>query len=129
MESIANKFQYANELFGAILAVDGTHIPIEAPLSNPARYINRKGWHSISFQVACDSNYIIKNVYGGFPGSFHDAYIFRKSPLADWTETIPDPFFILGNVAYPSTATVVTPFKGILNSDQERFNFVHSCQK
>ena len=32
------------------VAVDGTHIPIEAPQDSPADYQNRKGWHSVILQ-------------------------------------------------------------------------------
>ena len=35
-------------------AIDGTHIRIQAPTSDEASYVNRKGYHSINVQAVCD---------------------------------------------------------------------------
>ena len=48
-----NKFAFPHS-FGAI---DGTHIPITAPLDGGRDFINRKGWASIILQAVCDDNY------------------------------------------------------------------------
>ena len=48
-----NKFAFPNT-FGAI---DGTHIPITAPLDGSRDFHNRKGWASVILQAVCDDRY------------------------------------------------------------------------
>ena len=36
-------------------AIDGTHIPIQAPQENHTDYVNRKSYHSIVMQALVDS--------------------------------------------------------------------------
>ena len=38
-------------------AIDGTHLPVNAPVHTPEDYHNRKGWHSIILQAVVDHNY------------------------------------------------------------------------
>ena len=49
MKYLRDKFFELPPIYGTIRAIDGTHIPIEAPQKYPASHINRKGFHSISF--------------------------------------------------------------------------------
>jgi hypothetical protein len=62
--------------------VDGTHIPIKCPSDNLA-FINRKGWSSLNVQVVCDSKLRFTDIVAKWPGSSHDAYIWRQSGLRD----------------------------------------------
>lgn len=50
-QTIIRKFKETSRFPNVIGAIDGTHIRIEAPTQNAADYINRKGYHSIQFQV------------------------------------------------------------------------------
>ena len=61
--------------------VDGCHIPIKAPQSNPEDYVNRKGFHSIILQALVDANYLFLDICVGWPGKVHDARLFRNSSL------------------------------------------------
>ena len=36
-------------------AIDGTHIPIQAPLENHTDYVNKKSYHSVVMQAVVDS--------------------------------------------------------------------------
>jgi hypothetical protein len=81
LQEKATKNQILN---GAVLAVDGTHLPIHAPFAFPDRYINRKGWHSINVQLTVDFDCIVRDIAGGCPGSCHDAYVFNRSSLKSW---------------------------------------------
>ena len=79
----------------AIGAIDGSHISCRPPTECPENYVNRKGFHSIILQAVCDHEMFITDVYAGWPGSVHDARVFRWSPLCDYldnnaTEMCPD---------------------------------------
>ncbi|KAK4876905.1 hypothetical protein RN001_009411 [Aquatica leii] len=61
--------------------IDGCHLKIDKPQNDADSYINRKGFYSIQMQVVCDHNRKIRDVFIGYPGSVHDARVFRNSPL------------------------------------------------
>ena len=62
-------------------AIDGSHIPVSAPIGNHTDYYNRKDWYSIVIQAVVDHNYIFHDIYIGWPGSVHDARVFVHSSL------------------------------------------------
>ena len=62
-------------------AIDGTHIPIQAPPENHTDYVNRKGYHSIIMQAVIDVRYLFRDVVIGWPGSVHDARGLSNSEL------------------------------------------------
>lgn len=120
MMLLSLKFERYSKIQGTILAIDGTHISIDAPSYVPYQYINRKGWHSISVQLVCDNNCIIRDVFGGFPGCSHDAFLYNNSTFKNYVESsIPLPYFVIGDAAYPQHTHLVTPFKDTLTLDQD----------
>ena len=60
-------------------AIDGTHIPIQAPLESRTDYIKRKSYQSIVMQALVDSKYLFRDVVIGWPGSVHDARVLSNS--------------------------------------------------
>ena len=114
--------------FPAVLgAIDGTHIPIKASNHNHEQYINRKGFFSVQLQVICDPDLFITDVFCRYPGSVHDARVFRNSPICREVEVNPDNYFpgnshILGDAAYPLKRWLLTPFRdnGHLTAQQRR---------
>ena len=56
-----------------VACVDGCHIPIKAPQSNPEDYVNRKGFHSIILQGLVEANYLFLDVCVGWPGKVHSS--------------------------------------------------------
>ena len=62
-------------------AIDGSHIPIQAPLNNPKCffYINRKQFHSVVLQGVCVDDLKFTNVNVGWPGRVHDSKVLRNS--------------------------------------------------
>ena len=123
-------------------AIDGTHIPIIAPVVDHTDYVNRKGYHSIVMQAVVDSMYLFRDVVVGWPGSVHDARIFSNSGLykkgnegtlfsSDVSETIQgcdiQPL-LLGDPAYPLLPWLVKGYPENSNtSDVERhFNYMLS---
>ena len=120
----------------AIGAIDGSHIPCRPPTECPENYVNRKGFHSIILQAVCDHEMFITDIHLGWPGSVHDARVFRPSPLCDHldnntTEMCPDGSYLLGDAAYPLKNSLLTPFKenGNLTQQQRTYNFKHSSTR
>ncbi|XP_076075806.1 uncharacterized protein LOC143046535 [Mytilus galloprovincialis] len=77
--SIASRFDVS--MPGVVGAIDGTHIAIPGPNQHHENYINRKGFHSIVAQVECDHEMKFMSVNTGWPGSVHDARVFRNSKI------------------------------------------------
>ncbi|XP_074860682.1 autoimmune regulator [Carettochelys insculpta] len=85
-------------------ALDGTHIRIRAPHHSGGRYLNRKGYHSVVLQALVDSWGRFQDIYVGWPGSTHDARVFRNSGLCRWLEAgtyIPQREIPLGDTTMP----------------------------
>lgn len=134
--SIIAEFRAKRGIDGVIGAIDGSHIPISCPHDQPADYINRKGFHSIILQAVCDASLSFTDVYVGWPGSVHDARVYRNSPifaaLTDKPNSVcPNGSFLLGDAAYPLSSTILTPFKdtGNLTQQQANYNFCHSSTR
>lgn len=62
-------------------ALDGTHIPIIAPLRASDEYFNRKNFHSILLQGTCDDTGCVIDIELGWTGKNHDAHVFINSAL------------------------------------------------
>lgn len=130
------KFEEQRGFPGVLGAIDGSHIPIEAPIKDPEQYINRKGFHSLQLQVVCDMEMMFIDVFCGFPGSVHDARVFRNSPLFIDAERNRDQLFpgnshLIGDAAYPLKPWILTPYRdtGRLTRQQLRYNFLHSSTR
>ena len=102
---ISSSFEGEGRFPGVIGIIDGTHIRIRAPESEPEAYINRKKFHSLNvqvksknehterlslanfkyysifFKVVCDDNMLFTDVLAGWPGSVHDSRLLRNSVL------------------------------------------------
>ena len=78
-------------------------------------------------QAVCDSTSKFIHTYVGWPGSIHDARMFRNSDLNDILEPVPKDLQILGDSAYALSLGVLTPYRdnGKLSTLQKRFNFLH----
>lgn len=132
MATIADGFKQRCGMPGVVGAVDGTHIPIPAPRSvHRASFINRKGHSSMILQLVCDSKLRFLDVYTGWPGSVHDARVFRNSPIASRIEDLPDEFHLLGDSAYPISKGMMVPFRdnGHLDNVQKKYNSCHSSTR
>lgn len=136
VQSTVQKFKCVRGIDGVLGAIDGSHIPIKCPNEHPIDYVNRKGFHSIILQAVCDSSMMFTDVYVGWPGSVHDARVFRNSPLCNMIQQQPDDVFpsstfLLGDAAYELIPQLITPFKdtGSLTREQIHYNFCHSSTR
>ena len=64
-----------------VAIIDGTHVPIQVRAFQE-QYFNRKERHTINNQVVIDGKRRIVDLEAGYPGSMHDARVFRRSELA-----------------------------------------------
>ncbi|XP_025153275.1 putative nuclease HARBI1 [Harpegnathos saltator] len=66
---------------GVIGAIDGSHIRIDRPLQDSDSYVNRKHYFSLHVQGVVNHKMKFMDVFIGYPGSMHDARVFRNSPI------------------------------------------------
>ncbi|XP_074839433.1 patatin-like phospholipase domain-containing protein 4 isoform X1 [Carettochelys insculpta] len=121
-------------------ALDGIPLPIRAPDHSGGRYINRKGYHFVVLQSMVDSCGHFQDIYVGWPGSTHDACVFRNSglccrpqaetyipqreiPLGDTTTV---PLCLVGDAAYHLQPWLMRPYTGHFTDSQERYNARHN---
>ncbi|XP_033753083.1 putative nuclease HARBI1 [Pecten maximus] len=114
-------------------AVDGCHIPIEAPNRNPQSYYNRKKFHSIILQGVCRENRMFININVGWPGRVHDAKVLRNSQLwgFGFRKCRNGQFHLLGDAAYPIRRWLLTPYRdtGHLSRKEMAYNRALSSKR
>ncbi|XP_052468303.1 putative nuclease HARBI1 [Carassius gibelio] len=123
---IKDEFHRVAGFPNVIGCIDGTHIPIKAPSINEGDYVNRKSIHSINVQVICEATQIITNVEAKWPGSVHDARIFRESSLCQTFQQGQYNGYLLGDRGYPCLPYLMTPYPEPEPGPQTRFNLAHS---
>ncbi|WAR19619.1 HARB1-like protein [Mya arenaria] len=72
--------------------------------------------------MVCDSSFRFLNVVAKWPGSVHDARIFRESELCQQLESGALNGYILGDSGYPSKPYLLTPYLATRSQKQERYN-------
>ncbi|XP_023311763.1 putative nuclease HARBI1 [Anoplophora glabripennis] len=132
LENIRTRFYESYQFPGIIGCIDCTHVSIVAPPANDEHapehiYVNRKNYHSLNVQLICDNNLKLLNVTSRFPGSTHDAHIWRQSAVSNLMEQLyrRDPtnvFFLLGDSGYPTRPWLLTPILNPQNVGQQRYN-------
>lgn len=121
--ALSREFSELSPIHGTVMAVDGTHIEINAPRSEPAKYYNYKGYYSLNWLMGCDATMKFRFVFGPGYGSSNDAFIFRISNLRDWLENnLLQGYHIIGDGAYPQLPKLKRPFKGNLSEEEKVFN-------
>ncbi|XP_066600764.1 putative nuclease HARBI1 [Prorops nasuta] len=113
---------------GVIGSIDGSHIPISAPIDFPNSYVNRKGFYSMILQGICDHRMKFINVFAGYCGSVHDARVWELSDIKklideDVNMYFPQNTHLLGDSAYPLSKYLLTPYKdnGHLSDVQKNY--------
>lgn len=148
MQDITKKFNIlrgSSSFPNVVGCVDGMHITIPAPTVEPISYFNRKGYHSMILQVneqiilypiqiwiylqgVCDSDLRFTDVFFGWPGRSHDAYVWSSSTLGKRLQSadmkLPNQCHLLGDTAYPLRHFLMVPFKddGRMDEKKKKFN-------
>ena len=116
--------------------VDGTHIPIKQLSENPHEYFSYKMSYSINCQTSCDAYGQFTNVEIRWPGSVHDARIFRSCNVEKgystgkfkffYKELLPGhegvPQLLLSDPTYPLLPYVMRKFNHCTTNEQVVFN-------
>jgi hypothetical protein len=81
LEECAAGFQRRKGLHNVVLAIDGCHIPFRRNRRESMEYRNRKKYDSIILQGTVDYRKRFRNVFVGWPGSAHDARVYKNSEI------------------------------------------------
>ncbi|XP_067128935.1 putative nuclease HARBI1 [Centruroides vittatus] len=119
---------------GVIGAIDCCHVAIVSPpvedINYPEHiYVNRKGYHSLNVQLICDANMYIMNVNARFPGSVHDAFIWKNSNVRKafqrWHNCNRNAHtWLLGDSGYPLEPWLLTP---LCTTPVLELNIIEQC--
>ncbi|XP_052258927.1 putative nuclease HARBI1 [Dreissena polymorpha] len=121
-KTLKSRFQSIAGFPNVIGLIDGTHVRIQRPKNHEADFINRKGYHSLNVQMVCDHSKKVRSLTAKWPGSTHDARIWRECHLRNQFEQGAHNGFILGDSGYPCTPYLMTPFRTPEAQNQEQFN-------
>ncbi|XP_061170533.1 putative nuclease HARBI1 [Saccostrea echinata] len=105
--------------------VDGTMIKIIAPAENESDYLCRKGYYALNIQMTCDPQFRVLDVVARWPGSVHDARIFRESSLCKMMEEGQLSGILLGDSGYGLKPYLMTPYMAEDAPGNRRFNTAH----
>nr|XP_033799978.1 putative nuclease HARBI1 [Geotrypetes seraphini] len=113
-----------------IRVVDCTHIALRRPRADEASYRNRKAFHSMNMQVACNAQGEILDVCARYPGSTHDAYILQHSGLhRRATQGEFNGGWLLGDRGYPQRVWLMTPIVHPHTAAEEEYNCRHRATR
>lgn len=119
---------------GVIGAIDCTHVAILKPALEEHNYINRKGFHSLNVQIVCGADLRIFSINANYPGSAHDAFIWRQSRVRTYLHNLHvnghERSWLLGDSGYPLEPFLLTPFNAPNeNGPEYRFNLRHASAR
>lgn len=130
LEQVANDFMKKTGFPGVVGVIGGTQIGIPVPTQYVDAYKNRDNITSMQLQAVCDSNLQFLDITTGWPGSVHNARVFRNSPLQALLQkgSLPHLYHIIGDETYPLTSYLIVPYedKEILTEVQKKFNVCHA---
>ena len=127
-------YDYSNGFPCVLGAIDGTHVPMNAPPapSNEAAFLNRKFYHSINCQILCNADLKIYDIDCRWPGSSHDSFILKQSSVFEhFTRETSQPntplhnTFILGDSGYALSKWLMVPITNPTSRSEERYNAPH----
>lgn len=130
LEQVANDFMNKTGFPGVVGVIGGTQIGIPVPTKLVDDYKNRDNITSMQLQAVCDSNLQFLDITTGWPGSVHNARVFRNSPLQALLQkgNLPYLYHIIGDETYPLTSYLIVPYedKEDLTDVQKTFNACHA---
>lgn len=130
-QSTLEGFKNIGGMENVIGAIDGSHIGLaNAPLKQPETYWNRKKRYSIQLQGIVDYRGVFIDYEIGWPGSVHDAKVYKNSYFyQNVSKIIEGEEFLLGDSAYPLSTFLIKPFINPQIPSQIQFNIIHSLHR
>lgn len=130
---LARDFERLHNIPYIIGAIDGSHIPVLAPVIGGEDYYCRKSFHSALLQGIVDTNCIFWDYEFGWAGSLHDWTVFQQTKVGRaCMEGKFLPYKLIGDAAYPVRPWMYSPFKGTsdgLESYKAHWNFIQSSTR
>ena len=111
-QSVYKGFKNIGGMDKIIEAINRSHIVLaNAPLKQPETYWNRKKRYSIQLQGIVDHKGMFIDYEIGWPGSVHDAKVYKNSYFyQNVSKIIKGDEFLLGDSAYPLSTFLIKPF-------------------
>ncbi|WAR01051.1 ALPL-like protein [Mya arenaria] len=88
----------------------------------------KKRYPSNQMQEVCDRKLQQLDTYTGWPGSVHDARVFKNSPLQDACQQLHGQYHSIGDSAFSLSRYMLVPYrdKSHLHAQPKKFNKAHS---
>lgn len=111
-------------------AIDGTHFILQnAPQKDKELYFTRKKRYALHCQGIVDFRGIFTSYDVGWPGSVHDAKVYRHSSFyLNKSLLIKENDFLIGDSAYPLSPFLIKPYSKP-NNEQKAFNQIFSSHR
>ena len=116
-------FTDKSRLLNIVGAIDGTHIKVISPRDSAVDYFSRNQQHDFIIQAVADGKGLFLDFAAGYPGSLHDARVYRNSSLyqrASNEEVLREPVerisirdihpYLVGDSAYPISPWLMKPY-------------------
>ncbi|CAM9456867.1 unnamed protein product [Phaeothamnion confervicola] len=113
-------------------AVDGLIVKIKCPSRkytlNAIRFFSgHKNTMGMNLQAVCDASLRLLTVSMSCPGSTNDARAWTKTRAIRQLASVPPPYHLNGDAAYPSSDQLLVPYPGAhLDPHRDAFNFYQS---
>lgn len=128
VNGIAAEFYRKGAMPSVFGCIDGSHFKIIGSSENESQFVSRHGGHSINGLLVCGPKLRFFYVMTKYPGSVHDARVFRRSALKGRLDTGWRPLpmgVLLGDSAYADADYMVTPVDVVRTEQEERYNRAH----
>jgi hypothetical protein len=129
-EFVHKGFEAIGGIEDIIGSIDGTHFILQnAPTKDKEVYFTRKKRYALQCQGIVDHRGIFINYDVGWPGSVHDAKVYRNSYFySNRSSLIKENDFLIGDSAYPLSPFLIKPYNKP-NNEQKRFNKIFSSHR
>jgi hypothetical protein len=129
-EFVHEGFKTIGGIEDIIGSIDGTHFILQnAPTKDKEVYFTRKKRYALHCQGIVDHRGIFLDYDVGWPGSVHDAKVYRHSHFySNRSSLIKGNDFLIGDSAYPLSPFLIKPYNKP-NSEQKIFNQIFSSHR
>jgi DDE superfamily endonuclease len=94
---------------GCVGALDGTHILVTPPKTNPGSFRNRKGDLSQNALAVCDFSLRFTYILAGWEGSVNDQFVLNQAHLHDGFGA-PEGRYYIADAGYSCTSEIIVPY-------------------